>query len=48
MLMPTLNHICKRLASLLSEKLDLSHGEVTGCKLSFSFIMLVIMYIWGA
>ena len=43
--------VYKRLANLLSEKLDLSYGEVMGwirCKLSFALVRSAIMCICGA
>ena len=45
------SQIYKRLANLLTEKLDLSYGEVMGwirCKLSFPLVRLAIMCICGA
>ena len=43
--------VSKRLANLLTEKLDLSYGEVMGwirCKLSFALVRSAIMCIRGA
>ena len=43
--------VYKSLANLLTEKLDLSYGEVMGwirCKLSFALVRLAIMCIRGA
>ena len=45
------DHVYRRLANLLSEKLDLSYGEVMGwirCKLSFALVRSAVMCIHGA
>ena len=45
------SQVYKRLANLLTEKLDLSYGEVMGwirCKLSFALVRSAIMCIRGA
>ena len=45
------SQVYKRLANLLTEKLDLSYGEVVGwirCKLNFALVRSAIMCICGA
>ena len=45
------SQVYKRLVNLLTEKLDLSYGEVMGwirCKLSFALVRSAIMCIRGA
>ena len=45
------SQVYRRLANLLTEKLELSYGEVMGwirCKLSFALVRLAIMCIRGA
>ena len=45
------SQVYRRLANLLTEKLELSYGEVMGwirCKLSFALVRSVIICICGA